>query len=85
MQWAKLYLTEQQVSDVENHTQGEFGSEEGEEPLGGVHVSLQVKLMEVGPQIRKLILWKQMEDKEEKLMRRNRIYENRRTRLCLSF
>lgn len=43
----RLYLTQQQVSDVENHTQGELGSEEGEEPLGGVHVCLQVQRLEV--------------------------------------
>lgn len=41
------YLTQQQVSDVENHTQWELGSEEGEEPLGGIHVCLQVQRLEV--------------------------------------
>lgn len=41
------YLTQQQVSDVENHTQGELGSEEGEEPLGSIHVCLQVQRLEV--------------------------------------
>lgn len=44
---SQRYLTQQQVSDVENHTQGELGSEEGEEPLGGVHVCLQVHRLEV--------------------------------------
>lgn len=60
-----MYLTEQQVSDVENHAQGELGSEEGEEPLGGIHVCLQVQLLEVGPQVWKLFLWEQMEEKEK--------------------
>lgn len=36
----KLYLTEKQVSDVENHAEGELCSEEGEEPLRGIHVCL---------------------------------------------
>ena len=62
-QWVKFYLTEQQVSDVENHAQGELGSEEGEKPLRGVHVCLQVELLEVGPQVWKLFLEEQIEDK----------------------
>lgn len=55
----RLYLAEQKISDVENHTEGELGGEEGEEPLGGIHVSLQVQLLEVGPQVRKLFLGEQ--------------------------
>lgn len=60
-----MYLAEQQVSDVENHAKGELGSEEGEEPLGGVHVCLQVQLLEVRPQVRKLFLWEQIEEEEQ--------------------
>lgn len=55
----RLYLTEQQVSDVENHAEGELGSEERQEPLGGIHVRLQVQLLEVGPQVWKLFLQEQ--------------------------
>lgn len=61
-----LYLAEQQVSDVENHAEGELGREEGEEPLGGIHVCLQVELLEVGPKIWKLFLWEQNEKEDEK-------------------
>lgn len=53
---SQRYLTQQQVSDVENHTQGKLGSEEGEEPLGGVHVCLQVHRLEVRPEVRELFL-----------------------------
>lgn len=41
---------------MEHHAQGELGSEEGEEPLGRIHVGLQVQLLEVGPQVRELFL-----------------------------
>ena len=51
-----MYLAEQQVGDVEHHAQGELGSEEGKKPLGGIHVRLQVQLLEVGPQVWKLFL-----------------------------
>ena len=59
-----LYLTEQQVSDVENHAEGELGCEQGEEPLGGIHVCLQVQLLEVGPQVWKLFLFEQEKQQE---------------------
>lgn len=60
-----MYLAEQQVSDVEHHAQGELGSEEGKKPLGGIHVRLQVQLLEVGPQVWKLFLHEQIEEWEE--------------------
>ncbi len=60
-----MYLTEQQVSDVENHAQGKLGSEEGKEPLGGIHVCLQVQLLEVRPQVWKLFLQEQINEREE--------------------
>lgn len=53
---------------MEHHAQGELGREEREEPLGGVHVSLQVQLLEVGPQVWKLVLW----SREEVMRRRKR-------------
>lgn len=65
MQWVTCYLKEKQVSDVENHAQGELGSEEGEEPLGGVHVCLQVKFLEMGPQVWKLFLYEQIVEEEQ--------------------
>lgn len=43
---------------MENHAEGELGREQGEEPLGGIHVSLQVQLLEVGPKVWKLLLWR---------------------------
>lgn len=51
-----VYLTQQQVGDVEDHAEGELGSEEGQEPLGGVHMSLQIQILEVRPQIWELLL-----------------------------
>lgn len=49
---------------MENHAEGELGSEEGEEPLRGVHVRLKVQVLEVGPQVWKLFL-EEREDEEE--------------------
>lgn len=60
-----LYLTKQQVSDVENHAEGELGRKEGEEPLGGIHVCLQVQLLEMGPQVWELFLWEQNEKRKD--------------------
>lgn len=42
---------------MENHAEGELGREEGEEPLGGIHVGLQVQVLEVGPEVWNLFLW----------------------------
>ena len=50
------HLTEQQVDDVEDHVERELGREEGEEPLGGVHVGLQTHVQEVAVQVRKVLL-----------------------------
>src|SRR4029434_843555 len=52
----ETYLTEQQIGDVEDHAERELGGEEREEPLGGVHVGLQIQLLEVRPQLRQLLL-----------------------------
>lgn len=52
-----MYLTEEQVSDVENHAEGELCSKEGEEPLRGIHVRFEVELLEVWPEVGKLFLW----------------------------
>lgn len=49
-------LTEQQVCDVKDHTERELGCEEREEPLGSIHVGLQVQILEVRPQLRLLLL-----------------------------
>lgn len=51
-----MHLTQQQVGDVEDHAEGELGSEEGQEPLGGIHMSLQVQILEMSPQIWELLL-----------------------------
>ncbi|MGH0143011.1 UNVERIFIED_CONTAM: hypothetical protein FKN15_052307 [Acipenser sinensis] len=53
---AMSYLTEQEVNDVEDHAEREFGCEEGEKPLGGVHVSFQAQVHEVVIQVRQLLL-----------------------------
>lgn len=41
---------------MEDHAEGELGSEECEEPLRCIHVGLQVQLLEVGPQVWELLL-----------------------------
>ena len=41
------YMTEVDVHDPEDHGNGELDGEDGEEPLGGVHVSLYPLLYEV--------------------------------------
>lgn len=50
------HLAQQQVDDVEDHVEWELGGEEGEEPLGGVHVRLQTHVEEVSVQIRDVFL-----------------------------
>lgn len=45
------HLAQQQVDDMEDHVERELGCEEGEEPLGGVHVRLQTHVEEVSVQI----------------------------------
>lgn len=76
MKWVTFYLTEKQVSDVEHHAQGELGSEEGEEPLGGVHVRLQVKFLEMGPQVWKLFLYGQIVEKQQQWILQSILHEN---------
>lgn len=51
-----VHLTQEKVSDVEDHAEGELGSEKGQEPLRGIHMSLQIQILEVRPQIWKLLL-----------------------------
>lgn len=41
---------------MEDHVEWELGCEEGEEPLGGVHVCLQTHVEEVSVQIRDIFL-----------------------------
>lgn len=66
-----MHLTQQQVSDVEDHAEGELGSEEGQEPLRGVHMSLQIQILEVRPQIWELLL--HTEKETEKTVKRSAI------------
>lgn len=47
----KCYLTQQKVYDVKDHVKREFGCEEREEPLGGVHVRFQTQIQEVCVQV----------------------------------
>jgi len=47
----KYYLTEQKVYDVKDHVKREFGCEECEEPLGGIHVCFQTQVQEVCVQV----------------------------------
>lgn len=51
---------------MENHAKGELGSEEGEEPLGGIHVCLQVQFLEMGPEFGLLFLEKKKESERDK-------------------
>ena len=41
---------------MEHHAEGELGGEKGEEPLGCIHVGFQTQIMEVSPQVWKLLL-----------------------------
>lgn len=41
---------------MEDHVKRELGCEEGEEPLGGVHMSLQTHIQEMVVQIRNIFL-----------------------------
>lgn len=41
---------------MKDHAEGELGSEEGQEPLRGIHMSLQIQILEMRPQIWKLLL-----------------------------
>lgn len=66
-----MYLTQQQVGDVEDHAEGELGSKEGQEPLGGIHVSLQIQILEVRPQIWELLLHTQRERNRERNVKRS--------------
>lgn len=50
------YLAEQEVDNVEDHAEWELGREEGEKPLGRVHMSFQVQVTEVAVQVRQLLL-----------------------------
>lgn len=70
-----MYLTQQQVSDVEDHAEGELGSKEGQEPLGGIHVSLQIQILEVRPQIWELLLHTQREKETGKETLREVLFE----------
>lgn len=51
---------------MEDHVKRELGCEEGEEPLGGVHVCLQTHIQEMGVQVWYIFLFeterKQMMD-----------------------
>lgn len=60
---------------MEDHAEGELGGEEGEEPLRGVHVGLQVQLLEVAPQLWKLLLkgWENKGDRRERSDRKGYI------------
>lgn len=64
------YLTQQQVNDMEDHVQRELGCEEREEPLRGVHMSLQAHIQEVGVQVWDVLLFNTGSD-------RRRISQNR--------
>lgn len=56
-------LAQQQVDYMEDHVEGELGCEESEEPLWGVHVSLQAHIQEMVVQVWYIFLeqtrWKQ--------------------------
>ena len=45
------YLTKEEIEDVEDHEEREFGREESEEPLGGKHVGLEAVVQEVLRQV----------------------------------
>lgn len=64
-----VYLTQQQIGDVEDHAEGELGSEEGQKPLGGIHMSLQIKILEVRPQIWELLLYTQNKETDKTIKR----------------
>lgn len=70
-----MYLTQQQVGDVEDHAEGELGSKEGQEPLGGIHVSLQIQILEVRPQIWELLLHTHTEKETGKETLREVLFE----------
>lgn len=47
----KRYLTQQEVYDMKNHVEREFGCEEREEPLRGVHVCFQTQVQKMCVQV----------------------------------
>ena len=57
--YPRTYLAEENVKNVKDEEQRELGSEEREEPLRRVHVSLKTQLNKVIPQITQLILYQQ--------------------------
>ncbi len=50
------YLTQKQINNMKDHGQGEFCREESQKPLRGVHVSLNVQLVQMRIKIRNVIL-----------------------------
>ena len=78
-----MYLTEQQVEDVEDHAERKLGSEESEEPLGRVHVGLQAQITEMAVQVRQLLLEVKAGNSADGA--RERLHFPRQLRLITSF
>ena len=51
------YVAEVDVHDPEYHGDGELDGEDGEKPLGGVHVGLHPLLEEVAMKTLHILLW----------------------------
>ncbi len=65
--WRRTHLTEEDVEYSKDEVEWEFGREESEEPLAGVHVALDAQVVECLRYVGQLILqgWKNSEEVDQ--------------------